>query len=226
MHSVEQSISVCHDPMTAFIFCFCDADLLSTDMPAIRGGIPLVLSDYNSNTKSFLDDAAEVLDLYSILLLTVLGFPIKKFPEIAKSGNGKIPPDCVTYLHLKLLPHLMTISSLRNDLMAMTISECTEERILFVGGMFHTKDIADRLCGDIEITNPFKSVTEKNVELKQMVPHHYAGHSKVRLTEAPLREALGDDAMELLKMSEEEVQERLRSKLTDSFKLPSKLKVY
>ena len=71
----------------------------------------------------------------------------------------------------------------------------------------------DRLCGNVEILNPFKSITDTTIELKRWIPHYYSGASKMinfhkqDLEIVANEPKLGKDVVRLLKMSNEELHD-------------------
>ena len=98
--------------------------------------------------------------------------------------------------------------------MALTINECTDERILYACGALHAKDIIDRLLGNVDMTNPIKSVTDRTVELKNLIPLYHTGSSKIQLDESDItvaKDKLGEEAVELLMMSNEQLNEKLEN---------------
>ena len=131
---------------------------------------------------------------------------------LQQEPDSGISLDVLHEITLKLWPHIMMVASYRNDMMALSINECTDERVLYIAGGLHCHDVIDRLCGNVEIRNPFKSITDRTVELKNMVPLYYSGDSKIDLSDkdvAIATDRLGENAVRLLGLRNEELNQEL-----------------
>ena len=126
-------------------------------------------------------------------------FPIDKLKKYMTQHHELLSTKFSRICAIRIQPHLYIVAGYRNDMMSIAINECIDaERILFIGGEGHCYDIIDRLCGNVKISNPFKSVKDRRVILKNLTPEHYIGDSKIdvaNLTKTEIenaRKLLGD----------------------------------
>eukprot|EP01084_Bolivina_argentea_P318747 552855_1 len=183
---------------------------------AIKDKIGIILADYPENEKALFHIGSEILDFYSKMLWTMIEFPWTKCLDLVESKYVSI--DFGKWTGLKVLPHFMMTASHRNDMMALAINECDKDKILFISGSFHSRDVIDRLCGNVEIRNPFKNITDRTVELKNLVPDYYTGDSKIQLSDNDITVAtqiLGANAVKLLSMNNEELDKELLRLILD-----------
>ena len=191
---------------------------------AIRNKIAISLSDYPSSTKYLLMAGAEALDLYPSTLWKLLEFPLKQCCNLLES-QSKLSLDFLHSVVIKLIPHVAVSASYRNDMMALTINECIQDRILYIGGGLHAQDIIHRLCGKVEIRNPFKAISERTVELKRMVPLHYSGYSQIEWNDNDVliaTEKLGKKAVKQLTMNNQELNMELVKLIVKNLRMKSK----
>ena len=167
-----------------------------------QDGIKIICGDYPQRNIIPILAFAEAMDCYQTAFYEMMKFPIKKLKKYMGENHKLLSTSFSRICAVRMQPHLYIVAGYRNDIMSIAINECIDaEKILFIGGQGHCYDIIDRLCGNVNIANPFKSVKDGRVVLKDMTPDHYVGDSKINvdnLTQEEIengKKLLGDDIL-------------------------------
>eukprot|EP01083_Nonionella_stella_P106614 307885_1 len=189
-------------------------------MLAINQKIPIVLSDYRGPTKNLLGSAAKALDGYCMIHWLLLGFPAKEMCEMTE--KALLPEQLTLFTLLRLQPHFYVMVSHRNDMMSLAINENTERKILFMCGAGHSRYIMDRLCGNVQINNPFKDINEKRVLLKDFMAYNYVG-DKTALDASDIEfvtNTFGEEVARIMLLDNHQLNGELLQQVVSKCKIP------